>query len=73
MCAGCALAAMAAASGSRSWLAAHRPTWMTDRHLRRATIAIFIVAGLFGTMRLSGANSAAPPANPPAPPAVKAR
>ena len=58
MCAGCALAAMAGASGARSWLQAHRPPWLTDQRLRRVTAMIFIVATIIGTTRMSGSGAA---------------
>jgi hypothetical protein len=61
MCAACALTAMAGASGARSWLQAHRPMWLTDEHLKKVTVAIFIVATFAGMMRFSG--STPPPAH----------
>jgi len=59
MCAGCALAAMAGASGARSWLQAHHATWLTPRRMRAATVTIFVVAMLVSTVALKG--SLAPP------------
>jgi hypothetical protein len=61
---------MAGASGARSWLQAHRPPWLTDQRLRRATAAIFIVATIVGTTRMSGSGAA--PEHPGAAPGALA-
>jgi hypothetical protein len=60
MCAGCALTAMAGASGARAWLQAYCPAWLTEQRLKRATVAIFIVAVVAGTTKMSGST---PPAH----------
>jgi hypothetical protein len=74
MCAACAMAAMAGASGARSWLQARHETWLTERRLKAATAAIFVAATLGSTVALKGST---PPAHHPPPPApaehVKAR
>lgn len=47
MCMQCMAAAMttgAAATGLRAWLATHRPTWMTARHLSAFSGAILVAA-----------------------------
>jgi hypothetical protein len=38
------MAAMAGASGVRSWLQARHARWLTPRRLRAATLALFVVA-----------------------------
>lgn len=58
MCAGCAMAAMAGASGVRSWLAAHHLTWLTPRRLKLATAALFAAAVVVSSVGLSGSGSA---------------
>lgn len=58
MCVQCMMTAMtsvAAASGTRSWLAQRRAEWLTPRRLRLMTIGLFAVAVLVsGT--LSGSS-----------------
>ncbi len=56
MCAGCAMTAMAGASGARAWLQSQGWTWLTPRRLRRATIGLFVVATLVSTVGLSGST-----------------
>jgi hypothetical protein len=56
MCAACALTAMAGASGARSWLQAHRPLWLTDEQLKKATVGIFVAAAFGGTVMFSGST-----------------
>ncbi len=59
MCMQCMAGAMtagAATTGARCWLQAHRPRWMTDRHMVWATRG-FIGAGLLAsTLVLGGAG-----------------
>jgi hypothetical protein len=62
MCAGCAILAASAASGARSWLAAHGFRWLTPRRLKIATIVLIVAAFIGGSMRFSG--STAPPSHP---------
>jgi hypothetical protein len=46
-----AMTSVAAASGTRSWLAQRRADWLTPRRLRYITIALFTAAVLVaGTM-----------------------
>ena len=60
MCAGCAITAATAASGFRSWLAAHHFGWLTPRRLRVLTIAAMIAATLVSTVGFSGSSNPAP-------------
>jgi hypothetical protein len=58
MCVQCMMTAMtsiAAASGTRSWLANKRPHWLTARRLRQITIGLFAAAVLASGM-LSGSG-----------------
>jgi hypothetical protein len=59
MCAGCAITAMAGASGARSWLQAHHSTWLTPKRMRLATATLFVLAIGVSSVGLSG--STAPP------------
>ena len=59
MCAGCALAAMAGASGARSWLQTRHSTWLTERRLKQATVGIFVAAALGSTVALKGSSPSA--------------
>jgi hypothetical protein len=67
MCAGCVMAAAAGASGARSWLQAQHLTWLTPQRLRRATIALVLVAVGFSSVTISGSGGARHLAHPPAP------
>jgi hypothetical protein len=49
------MAAMAGASGARSWLQARHKTWLTPRRMRLATATIFFVALIVSTVGLRGA------------------
>jgi hypothetical protein len=60
MCAGCAMAAMAGATGVRSWLQAAHLTWLTPRRLRIATVTLFLVALLVSSVALSGTTKPPP-------------
>lgn len=59
MCAGCAMAAVAGASGARSWLQAHHVTWLTPRRLRAATVTLFAVAVVVSSVGMSGSTTPA--------------
>jgi hypothetical protein len=59
MCGACAMAAMAGASGVRSWLQAHHLGWLTPKRLRMLTIAGFVVATLGSSVTLSGSTAPA--------------
>jgi hypothetical protein len=68
------MAAMAGASGARSWLQTRHETWLTERRMKAATAGIFVAATLGSTVALKGST---PPEHHPAPAApiehVKAR
>jgi len=64
------MAAMAGASGARSWLQARHETWLTERRLKAATAGIFVAATLGSTVALKGST---PPEHHPAPPAPAAQ
>ena len=66
------MAALAGASGARSWLQAQHASWLTRRRMRIATVGIFTAATLGATVGLKGSS---PPADHPgthAPPAQTA-
>ena len=60
------MAAMAGASGARSWLQAHHLGWLTPRRLRAMTIAMFVAAfgvssvGISGSAAVGHTRSSAP-------------
>lgn len=56
MCAGCAMAAAAGATGVRSWLAAHHLTWLTPRRMRAVTISLMVAGLLASSVTLSGST-----------------
>jgi hypothetical protein len=58
MCAGCAMTAMASASGARAWLQSRG--WLSPRALRRVTVGAFAVALTVSTIGLSSSTKAAP-------------
>jgi hypothetical protein len=60
------MAAMAGASGLRSWLQAHHLGWLTPQRLRVLTIAGFVVAMLGSSVTLSGSTAPAHGAAAPA-------
>jgi hypothetical protein len=66
MCAACAMAAMAGASGARSWLQARHETWLTPRRMKVATASIFAAAALGSTVGLKGSTPPSHPASPAA-------
>jgi hypothetical protein len=51
------MAAMAGASGTRSWLQAQHQTWLTPRVLRAITITLFVVAFVVSSVVLSGSGA----------------
>jgi hypothetical protein len=63
------MAAMAGASGARSWLQAQHQTWLTERRMKAATAGIFVAATLGSTVALKG--SSAPAHHDPAPASVE--
>ncbi len=64
------MAAMAGASGARSWLQAHHVTWLTERRMRVATASIFVAATLGSTVALKGSS---PPSHPSSHPVAAAQ
>jgi len=60
MCAGCVMAAMAGASGVRSWLQNHHMGWLTPKRLRAATAVLFVAAFGISSVGLSGSSAPAP-------------
>jgi hypothetical protein len=54
------MAAMAGASGARSWLQNRHETWLTERRIKAATAGIFVAATLGSTVALKGST---PPAD----------
>jgi hypothetical protein len=61
------MAAMAGASGARSWLQAQHQTWLTERRLRAATAGIFVAATLGSTVALKGSSPPGHHSEAPAP------
>jgi hypothetical protein len=59
MCAGCAMAAAAGATGVRSWLQTRHLTWLTPRRMRVATIALMTAAFAVSSFGLSGSSKQA--------------
>jgi len=51
------MAAAAGATGVRTWLQTHHFTWLTPPRLKRATVAIFVVAFLVSAVGLSGSGA----------------
>jgi hypothetical protein len=52
------MAAMAGASGARSWLQAqHHSSWLTERRIKAATAGVFVAATLGSTVALKGSSS----------------
>lgn len=60
MCAACAMAAAAGATGVRAWLQAHHMTWLTEVRLRRITIGLIVAAFLVASVGVSGSSRAEP-------------
>ena len=56
------MAAMTGATGARSWLQSHHLTWLTEKRLRRGTIALFVAAFGFSSIGLSGSTAPVRPA-----------
>ena len=57
MCAACAIAAAAGASGARSWLQAQHVSWLTPKRMRAATVTMFVVATGVSSVGLSGSST----------------
>ena len=60
------MAAMAGASGARSWLQAQHQSWLTERRMKAATAGIFVAAALGSTVALKGSTPPAHHLRPPA-------
>jgi hypothetical protein len=52
------MAAMAGATGTRSWLQSQHMTWLTPARMRAFTIALFVVAFVVSSVALSGSGAA---------------
>jgi hypothetical protein len=57
MCAACAMAAAAGASGARAYLQTHGPRWLTPRRLKRVTIGLCAAALGVSTIGFSGSSA----------------
>jgi hypothetical protein len=55
------MAAMAGASGARSWLQARHETWLTPRRMKIATVSIFAAATIGSTVGLKGSTPSSHP------------
>ncbi|TML29444.1 MAG: hypothetical protein E6G30_04130 [Actinobacteria bacterium] len=73
MCAGCAMAAAAGATGVRCWLQSHHLGWLTPRRLKAATVTLFVAALLVSSVGFSGSTRPPQHAPPAAPTAASAR
>jgi hypothetical protein len=51
------MAAMAGASGARSWLQAQHQSWLTERRIKAATAGIFVAATFGSTVALKGSSA----------------
>jgi hypothetical protein len=61
------MAAMAGATGARSWLQAQHQSWLTERRVKAATAGIFVAATLGSTVALKGSSPPAHHTPAPAP------
>jgi hypothetical protein len=62
MCVQCmagAMTAAAGATGTRAWLAAYRPRWLTPPRLHRITVALIVVAVVLSGGLFSGVHGGA--------------
>ena len=50
------MAAMAGASGARTWLQAQHVTWLTPARMRAATVGVFAAAAIGSSLTLSGSS-----------------
>jgi len=57
------MAAMAGASGARSWLQNQHATWLTPRRLKVTTVGLFTAAAIGSSVTISGST----PDHQPAP------
>jgi len=54
MCAACAIAAAAGASGVKAWLQAHHLTWLTEARMKAVTIGLLIAMLAVSSIAFSG-------------------
>jgi hypothetical protein len=54
MCAACAIAAAAGASGVKAWLQAHHLTWLSEARMRVITIALVVAMLAVSSIGFSG-------------------
>ena len=52
------MAAMAGASGARSWLQNQHTTWLTPRRMKVATVGLFAAAAIGSSVTISGSTPA---------------
>jgi hypothetical protein len=71
MCAGCAMAAAAGATGVRTWLQTHHLGWLTPKRLRAVTVALMVAAFGVSTVGLSGSGTHGGGTRPAAPAAAQ--
>jgi hypothetical protein len=71
MCAACAIAAVAGASGAKAWLQAHHMTWLTEARMRAATIGLVVAMLAVSTIGFSGTTK--PDHTKPSHPAAQSR
>jgi hypothetical protein len=50
------MAAMAGATGARSWLQSRHDTWLTPGRVKVATVGVFTAAALGSSVALSGTS-----------------
>jgi hypothetical protein len=51
------MAAMAGASGARTWLQAQHASWLTPARMRVATVGVFAAAAIGSSLTLSGSSA----------------
>jgi hypothetical protein len=56
MCAACAIAAAAGASGIKAWLQAHHLTWLSEARMRAVTIGLLIAMFAVSSIAFSGST-----------------
>jgi hypothetical protein len=56
MCAACAIAAAAGASGVKAWLQAHHLTWLSEARMRALTIGLVIAMLAVSSIGFSGSS-----------------
>jgi hypothetical protein len=56
MCAACAIAAAAGASGVKAWLQAHHLTWLSEARMRAVTVGLVIAMLAVSGVGFSGSS-----------------